>query len=415
MDRPSQNPPERPDPTPEAGESPLSFPVEAPKLAGEEPGAGEPLEFPAEVAPPVVGVVGPLVPAEAGPPANPLAFPAEVAPLAIADATPLVPAEPANPLAFPAEVTSPASGPPLPVEPALPANPLAFPSEVATPAGAPIVPAGAAPADPLAFPAPTPAAPADPLLFPEQAVHAPSPAEQLPFPVAELPGAVTPIPPPAPAADPEPVPVTEAAAAAPSGLLRSLPPVLTAIAALMTVGGLFLPLFRLQQHINIRRGFFEAQLTVTETAWVSRTEIPGQEVTEQAAPPVGIPLILAVLVLAVAAFTAYSRPDRGLGRWLIAAGTFFTAGVVSTAGMTGPGWASMADGLDLDVVTGAGMWLLIGATALAAVAAVLAYLPARRRTLGDWADPALAYADTPTPPTGVAITVLPPEPDEKHD
>ena len=359
MDRPSQNPPERPDPTPEAGESPLSFPVEAPKLAGVEPGAGEPLEFPAEVAPPAVGAVGPLVPAEAGPPANPLAFPAEVA----------------------------------------------------SPAGAPIVPAGAAPADPLAFPAP--AAPADPLVFPEQAVHAPSPAEQLPFPVAELPGAVTPIPPPAPAADPEPVPVTEAAA--PSGLLRSLPPALTAIAALMTVGGLFLPLFRLQQHINIRRGFFEAQLTVTETAWVSRTEIPGQEVTEQAAPPVGIPLILAVLVLAVAAFTAYSRPDRGLGRWLIAAGTFFTAGVVSTAGMTGPGWASMADGLDLDVVTGAGMWLLIGATALAAVAAVLAYLPARRRTLGGWADPALAYADTPTPPTGVAITVLPPEPDEKHD
>jgi hypothetical protein len=372
VDRPSQNPPERPGSTSEAGESPLSFPVEAPKLADMEPGAGEPLEFPAEVVSPAVGA-----------------------------ATPLVPAEAANPLAFPAEVTSSVGGPPVPVEPALPVNPLVFPASTTV-----------APADPLAFPAPALPS-ADSLTFP--ATPASHPAEQLPFPVAELPGAVTPIPPPAPAAGPEPIPVPEAAAAAPAGLLRFLPPVLTAIAALMTVGGLFLPLFRLQQHINIRRGFFEAQLTVTETAWVSRTEIPGQEVTEQAAPPVGIPLILAVLVLAVAAFTAYSRPDRGLGRWLIAAGTFFTAGVVSTAGMTGPGWASMADGLDLEVVTGAGMWLLIGATALAAVAAVLAYLPARRRTLGGWADPALAYADTPTPPTGVAITVLPPEPDEKHE
>ncbi|WP_285482335.1 hypothetical protein [Amycolatopsis sp. NBRC 101858] len=411
-----------------------------------EPGAGEPLEFPAEFAPPAVGAAGPLVPGEAGlpanplaspataapadppvpveaaanplaipataapaVPANPLAFPAEVTPPAVGAATPLVPAEPASPLAFPAEVTSSAGGSPVPVEPT---NPLAFPSEVATPAGAPTLPAEAAPANPLAFPAA--AAPADPLAFPEQAASASHPAEQLPFPVAELPGAVTPIPPPAPAAAPAPIPATEAAAA-PSGLPRFLAPALTAVAALMAVGGLFLPLFRLQQHINIRQGFFEAQLTVTETAWASRTEIPGQEVTEQGAPPVGIPLIFAVLVLAVAAFTAYSRPDRGLGRWLIAAGAFFTAGVVSTAGMTGPGWASMADGLDLDVVTGAGMWLLIGATALAAVAAVLAYLPARRRTLGTWADPALAYADTPTPPSGVAITVLPPEPDEKHD
>jgi hypothetical protein len=83
--------------------------------------------------------------------------------------------------------------------------------------------------------------------------------------------------------------------------------------------------------------------------------------------------------------------------------------VVTTVGMSGLGWSAMADGMDLEVVTAAGMWLLIGATVLAAVAAVLAYLPAWRRTGDDWADPTLAYADTPTPPTGVAITVLPPE------
>ncbi|MEU0790853.1 hypothetical protein ABZ342_12345 [Amycolatopsis sp. NPDC005961] len=177
----------------------------------------------------------------------------------------------------------------------------------------------------------------------------------------------------------------------------------------MTVAGCLLPLFRLQQHVSVRQRFFEAQLTLTETAWGSRIEIPGQDVTEQGGSPVGIPLILAVLVLAVAAFTAFARPGRGPGRWLIAAGAVFTAGVVITVGMGGPGLSALADGMDLEVTTEAGMWLLIGATVVAGVAAVLAYLPAWRRSGEEWADPALAYADTPTPPSGVAITVLPPE------
>ena len=75
--------------------------------------------------------------------------------------------------------------------------------------------------------------------------------------------------------------------------------------------------------------------------------------------------------------------------------------------MSGLGWSAMADGVDLEVVVASGMWLLIVATALAGVAAVLAHLP----TNDGWADPSLAYADTPTPPSGVAITVLPPEPE----
>ncbi|MFJ9783881.1 hypothetical protein ACIRSS_30165 [Amycolatopsis sp. NPDC101161] len=170
----------------------------------------------------------------------------------------------------------------------------------------------------------------------------------------------------------------------------------------MAAGGLFLPLFRLQQHVNVRQRYFDAQLTVTQTAWGSRIEIPGQEATDQAASPLGIPVILAVVLLAVAAFTAFARPRRG--RWLIGAGAFFTGGVVLTVGMSGLGWSAMADGMDLEVTTTAGMWLLIAATASAAVAAVVAALPGK-----SWADPTLAYADTPTPPSGVAITVLPPE------
>ena len=41
--------------------------------------------------------------------------------------------------------------------------------------------------------------------------------------------------------------------------------------------------------------------------------------------------------------------------------------------------------------------------------------PEGASTIGDWADPDLAYADTPTPPIGVAITVLPPDPDEQRE
>jgi hypothetical protein len=346
VDRPSQKPPDRPGQPSEAGESPLSFPVETPTPPDAEPGAREPLEFPAEVTPPpAISAGGSVVAGEAvSRPANPLAFPAEAAP-------------------------------------------------------------------------PFPIASADPLAFPAQANHTAPPAEQLPFPVAELPGSATAIPspqrpplplPPPPAPDPPARPTPIPAEGTSSGILRFLPPVLTAVAALMTAAGCFLPLFRLQQHVSVRQRFFEAQLTVTETAWGNRLEIPGQDAAEQGGSPFGIPLILAVLVLAVAAFTAFSRPGHGAGRWLIGAGAFFTAGVVTTVGMTGPGWSAMAEGVDLEVATASGMWLLIGATALAAVAAVLAYLPAWRRT-EDWADPALAYADTPTPPTGVAITVLPPE------
>jgi hypothetical protein len=177
--------------------------------------------------------------------------------------------------------------------------------------------------------------------------------------------------------------------------------------------GSFLPLFRIRQQIGAGREFLENRMTVTETAWGSTFELPGQEVADQSGAPVGIPLLVAVALLTAAALTAFVRPDHRLGRWLIAAGAVFTAGVVVTVGMSGFGWSSVMDGDDqLDVGTGPGMWLLIAGTVVAAAAAVIAHLPVRHYATGGWADPAVAYADTPTPPSGVAITVLPPEPED---
>ncbi|WIX87499.1 hypothetical protein [Amycolatopsis sp. DG1A-15b] len=307
MDRSPQEPAAHPD----GAESPLSFPVEAPRPDGPEPGAGAPASFPAEPG--------------ATRPTDPLAFPAEAAPR---------------------------SGPPL---------------------------------------------------FPPHITATPSQAEPLPFPVAELPVSAA-TPQPAPEAEPEPAPAA-------AGLLHRLPAVLAALAAVLAVGGCFLPLFRMLQDLNFRQGFIGAQLTITETAWGNRIEITGQPVTDRPGVPVGIPVVIAVVVLAVAAIAAFARPDRGLTRWLLSAGALFTAGVVTTTWMSRFELAAIADEeAGLEVSTGPGMWLLTLATVLAAAAAVLGYLPLRNfgRNPG-WADPALAYADTPTPPSGVAITVLPPD------
>jgi len=260
VDRPSQEPPEPP-------ESPLSFPVEAPKVAGVEPGAGSP------------------------PNGEPLAFPAEGGRPAEIGST-------ADPLAFPAQATAPPTGDPLafPVEPT-PLSAGSPPPAAAQPTGDR---AGGALANPLDFPPPqAPPRSAEPSKTPDSRGGICG----LPFPVAQLPGTV-PAPPPAaptaPTPPAQPIPATEAPAGTPR-LLRFLPPALTAAAALMATGGLFLPLFRLQQHVSVRQRYFDAQLTVTETAWGSRIEIPGQEATDQASSPVGIPVVLAVLLLAVAA------------------------------------------------------------------------------------------------------------------
>ncbi|MEV6875093.1 hypothetical protein [Amycolatopsis sp. NPDC051128] len=319
MDRPSQDS----GPPSDTGESPLSFPVEAPKLAGVEPGTGAPLGLPAE--------------------ARPLG----------------------GPLAFPAEASA---GPP--------SIPPASPFQAESPRLAELTP--------------------------------------LPFPVAELPGsaaaaAAATAPPPDPAAGHGPVPLP---APPSSELLRFVPPALTSVAALMVVGGCFLPLFRIQQHLNVGQRFFEAQLTVTKTAWATLIDIPGQEAADRPGAPLGIPLVIVAALLAVAAVAAFSRPGRGFARRLVSASAVFTAGVVTTVGMSRFEWSALLGAEDLEVTTAPGMWLLISATVLAAAAAVVASLPAWKGSTQDWADPAIAYTDTPTPPSGVAITVLPPDPED---
>ncbi|MEU4252541.1 hypothetical protein AB0F15_34570 [Amycolatopsis sp. NPDC026612] len=329
MDRPSQDPPEPLGSPPEAADSPLSFPVEASRPAGPEPGSGAPQESPAEASRPgdVAGGAGfaPVHPGEVPPQGEPLRFPAEA---------------PRPQDAF--------TGPP----------------------SAPLQPA------------------------------------PLPYPVAQIPGAATAAPPPV--AEPPEAP----APAPPVPLLRFVPPVLAVIAAVMTALGSFLPLFRIRQQIGSGQQFLDNPMIVTETAWGSSFEIPGQEVTDQTGSPVGIPLLIAVVLLVAAALTLFPRTSHRLGRRLIAAGAAFTAGVVITVAMSGIGWSALAGGGELEVATAPGMWLLIAGTVAAAAAAAVAYLPARGRFAGDWADPAVAYADTPTPPAGVAITVLPPEPGE---
>jgi hypothetical protein len=195
-------------------------------------------------------------------------------------------------------------------------------------------------------------------------------------------------------------------------VLRFLPPALAVVAAFMAALGSFLPLFRIRQQLGAGREFLDSQMTVTQTAWGSTYELPGQEMVDQSGSPVGIPLLIAVVLLTAAALTAFARPEHRLGRWLIGTGAVFTAGVVTTVGMSGIGWSVMAGDDRLAVDTGPGMWLLIAGTVVAAAAAVLAHLPVRNYVTGDWADPAVAYADTPTPPSGVAITVLPPEPED---
>ncbi|WP_290052177.1 hypothetical protein [Amycolatopsis solani] len=236
----------------------------------------------------------------------------------------------------------------------------------------------------------------------EFAPDASQPSLPAPFPVAQLPGL-----PPQPPQPPQQAPVeaAEAPAATPAaGLLRFLPPALALLAALLTVVGTLLPLFRVQEELSIRQRAFETRLSITQTAWGTTIEIPGQDVTDRAGAPLGVPLVLAAVLLFVAAFTAFSRSRKG--RWLIGAGAAFTAGVVTTVGMNRFELSALVGTVDLEVVTAAGMWVLILATAAAVAAAVVAQLPRRNR---DWADPAVAYADTPTPPSGVAITVLPPE------
>jgi hypothetical protein len=188
------------------------------------------------------------------------------------------------------------------------------------------------------------------------------------------------------------------------------------LAAVLVIGGLFLPLFRAVHTLSqVQAG---ALAVVKISAWTTSFELNAQDTIERPGAPIGVPLIVAaVLLLAAAGFLA---AHRRVGAWLGQVGTVFAAGVVLTIEMIGLGESAGGDRDGrIDLTTELGMWLLIGGTLVAAAAAVVAHRAGGHRG-ADWADPAVAYADTKTPPSGfavpevqapggVSITVLPPD------
>lgn len=236
-------------------------------------------------------------------------------------------------------------------------------------------------------------------LFPER----PSPPPQ---PVAPEP----------PSALPAPVP-EEANRLEPR---RFIAPVLAALAAVLTLIGGFLPLFEIRPQFG--QGFLSSQnegALLTVTAWRTQFYLPGQEVQDQPSAPLGAPLLLAaaLFLAAVVAGVIYAsrRAEGVVARGLTLAGAVFLPGIVLTIGMVGLG-TSVRDDSDATATSiGSGLWLLILAT-LIAVAAVVVSALRTREPAPAWADPAVAFADTATPPSGipvqtaeVAITLLPPE------
>lgn len=194
-----------------------------------------------------------------------------------------------------------------------------------------------------------------------------------------------------------------------------LAPGLYALATVLMAGGLVLPLFRAVHTLSQMQA--GALAVITTSAWSTRFQVTTDESLDRPGAPFGVPIIVTVVLLAAAAALLIAR--RRLGVWLGQVGVVFAAGVVLTIEMVGLGQGQSEQFDSVDLTAELGMWLLIGGTLVAAAAAVVAHRSGVNRT-ADWADPAVAYADTDTPPSGfampeaqapggVAITVLPPE------
>lgn len=184
-----------------------------------------------------------------------------------------------------------------------------------------------------------------------------------------------------------------------------LVPALTTLVAVLTVAGSFLPLFRREEPFG--SGTSETVSSVTG-AWRYTFRFPGQEELSTPTAPVGIPLLLAGALLLLAAVLGVSRPGPTASRTALVA-TVFQLGTVCTVGMLGAN--ALAGSTRAQVTLGTGMWLLIAGALVAAVAAVQSFRAPGSPSGPAWADPDAAYADTETPPSGVVITVLPPDGD----
>ncbi|MEU8634722.1 hypothetical protein AB0C38_21305 [Amycolatopsis sp. NPDC048633] len=189
-----------------------------------------------------------------------------------------------------------------------------------------------------------------------------------------------------------------------------LAPALVALALALTVAGTFLPFFRTEQAVG-----WEAAGVARSVvgAWRVDFTFSGQAEISSPSAPLGLPLVLASAILLAALILgvrrAATRHPGAAATRTACGGAAFLTGAVCTIGMQGA--RGLLDGRTQTVTTlMPGMWVLLAAVLAAAAAAVLSPRgPVADRP--EWADPAVAFADTTTPPSGVAITVLPPEDD----
>lgn len=238
-------------------------------------------------------------------------------------------------------------------------------------------------------------------LFPVEPTPPPAPPEQLPV-----------------AAAPVPEPLDE-----PASRSRTVAPGLALFGALLTLAGGFLPLYLIRQAFGFQYGSSsdEQVLLTIMTPWRLEYSGAGQDPASVPGAPLGAPLLLAAMTLLAAAVAGFihasNRSEGVLARRLTFAGAIFLAGVVVTIGMEGLSWAFRDDPqVRVSISVEPGMWLLILAVPIAAAAAFVTHRQLRE-PIPAWADPAVAFADTATPPNGipvqtvdVAITLLPAEP-----
>jgi hypothetical protein len=186
-------------------------------------------------------------------------------------------------------------------------------------------------------------------------------------------------------------------------------PVFTALAFSLTVLGTFLPFFGTEQAVGMEPSGIAR---TTLRAWRVDLTFPGQAELSSPSVPFGFPLLLASALLLAAGVLGIRQSVTGRAsaavRRTTLAGASFLAGVVCTIGVRGARRLFDDSPPEVETTALAGMWVLAAAVLAAAAAAVLSH---RRFAAGrpEWADPAVAFADTTTPPSGVVITVLPPE------
>jgi hypothetical protein len=183
---------------------------------------------------------------------------------------------------------------------------------------------------------------------------------------------------------------------------------LSALAMVLTLVGCLFPLFRSQHQTDFDEGR-SFELVTVQSAWGSEFVQMGESF-KQSSTPIGVPLLIAAVLLLgavlVSAKTAYRRPLNALDRWLTTSAAVFLAAVVATIGMLGIG-IGIGPAIESTTTLQAGMWALFAAVAAAAGAAVMSHRVEETESpvSGDQ-----SLADMPTPKDGISITVLPPEP-----